>query len=240
MNQPHAAAFATALAIAALALSPAIASAQVAPPAGAASASAAAPAPAETPSPAPIAASDAPGVRAVLGGALTFGGEKVATVPLSDGSTRSISAGGLLDGWVGVQVRPVSGPFSFLATLGYHVDCVCASNGDIYFSRVPFELIGQYDLAPRWRAGIGYRHTSDVRLRSSGAASGYALDFDDANGFLVQGEWMATRRLGVVLRVVSEKYGYTQTYVNANDQIVTEHVTKDGTHGGVGLNWYFF
>jgi len=238
MTQPHAAAFATVLALAAL--SPAIAFAQPAPATDAVPVTPAAPTPSTPRPPAAEPASDATTVRGVVGGALTFGGEKVVSVPLSDGTTRSVSTGGLLDGWLGVQVRPAGGPVSILATIGYHVDCVCASNGDIYFSRVPFELIGMYDVAPRWRIGAGYRHTADVRLRSSGSAPGYAQDFDDGNGAILQGEWMATRRLGVVLRVVSEKYGYTQTYVNANDQIVTEHVKKDGTHGGIGLNWYFF
>jgi hypothetical protein len=221
---------AAAVAIAIACLAPTLSSAQADTPAPVA-------APAPAPAPAPAAGSRE--FRGLLGAALTYGGEEIASVPLSDGTTARIRAGGLIDLWGGAEWRPQGGPFAVQATVGYHVDCVCARNGDITFSRMPVELIGLYEFAPRWRAGAGYRHTSSVRLRSSGAAPGYAQDFDDANGFLVQGEWLATQRLGVVVRFVSERYGYTQTYVNANDQIVAEHLKKDGSHGGVGINWYF-
>jgi hypothetical protein len=211
----------------------------LAPTLSSAQADASAPAAAPVAAPAPPPAPETREFRVVLGDALTYGGEELASVPLSNGTTARIRAGGLIDLWAGAEWRPQGGPFAVLATVGYHVDCVCARNGDITFSRMPVELIGLYEFMPRWRAGIGYRHTSDVRLRSGGAAPGYAQDFDDANGVLVQGEWMATKRMGVIVRFVSERYGYTESYVNANDQIVTQHVKKDGSHGGVGINLYF-
>lgn len=187
-----------------------------------------------------LAQAQATSVNGVLGGALTFGGDKLATLQYTDGSTQSVSAGGLVDVYAGVQVRPVGGPVSLLATIGYHMSRAGASNGDVTFARVPLELIGMVDIAPRFRLGAGVRYVSNVSLTSSGAAAGAgARDYDDAWGGLVQGEWMATPRLGVVVRYVNESYRYTTTYVGPGDVITMGHARVDGSHGGVGVNWYF-
>jgi hypothetical protein len=179
-------------------------------------------------------------VHGLLGGAVTFGGQKLATLQYSNGYSVDVTTGGLVDLYGGIEVRPASGPFAIQATVGYHFDMAGASNGDVTFSRVPFELIGMFDVAPRFRIGGGVRYATNVSLSSSGAASGIgAQDFDDAWGGILQGEWLITPRLGLTLRYVNESYGYSYTYVNPNSQLTTGHAHVDGSHGGIGMNWYF-
>ncbi len=203
----------------------------------AAPAPAPAPAPASEVAPAP-AATD---VHALVGGLLTFGGDKLGTLYYSDGTSQSINTGGLVDLHGGIEVRPMGGPLSVQATVGYHVDRVGARNGDATFSRVPFELLGLVDVAPRFRAGLGWRHATSVSLRSSGAASGVgSQDFSDADGVIVQAEFRLRPRVAIVARWVHERYGYNYTYVDASDHVVSGRASFDGSHGGIGVDWTFF
>jgi hypothetical protein len=195
-----------------------------------------------TPSDVPDVAFTAPAFRVspMIGAFLTGGGEKLATLEYTDGSSQDVTTGGLLDLHAGLELRP-RGPFAVQGTVGYHVSIAGARNGDVTFSRVPIELIGLFEFAPHWRFGLGARYDTNVKLSSSGAASGVgAQEFDNAFGGVAEVEWMVTRRMGIVLRYVNESYRYSYTYVNSdNDQITVGHARVDGSHGGLGLDFHF-
>src|SRR5262245_28206956 len=96
-------------------------------------------------------------VRGVLGLGLTGGGDTLATVVYTDGSTDSIKAGGLVHVFGGAEFS-LGSAVTMQATIGYHVDETSgASNGSLRFSRYPVELLGHFQVAPQVRLGGGAR-----------------------------------------------------------------------------------
>jgi hypothetical protein len=163
----------------------------------------------------------------VLGGGLTYGGEKLATVTYSNGDTQDVRSGGLVDMHVGLDVRATPWT-SFQATLGYHTDSSEASNGSVRFTRVPIEVLGYFHPSDSIRLGGGIRLVQNPKLRGRGAANTIAdQDFDNATGIVLEGEYLFTSWMGLKLRAVSETYRSRATGIKAN-----------GDHGGLFLNFY--
>ncbi len=165
-------------------------------------------------------------VHLVLGGGLTYGGEKLATVDYSNGDTQDIRSGGLVDMHIGVDVRATPWT-SFQATVGYHTDSSEASNGSVRFTRVPIEVLGYFHPSEHIRLGGGIRLVQNPTLRGRGSASNINQDFDNATGVVLEGEYLFTSWIGLKLRAVSESYRDRVTGAKAN-----------GDHGGVFFNFY--
>jgi hypothetical protein len=177
---------------------------------------------AQTPAPAADAGS---GLRFLLGVSLTGGGDTLATVRFTDGSSQNISSGGFVQLFGGAEYD--TGSVVVQGTLGYHVDDTSASNGSVKFARYPAELLGLAKLGENWRLGGGLRKALNARVTSSGAARGSigGLEFDSELGFVLQLE----RHFGpgsVFGRVVAEKYTVGREKV-------------DGNHIGVGVAYRF-
>lgn len=73
--------------------------------------------------------------------ALDVGGEELAKVQWSDGSTSTVKAGQLATFEGGVLFNP-DAKWSVEATIGYKFDKVNGSNGSITFSRIPLTVLG--------------------------------------------------------------------------------------------------
>jgi hypothetical protein len=171
-------------------------------------------------------------VRPLVGMMGTFGGDKLADVVFTDGTSSSVTAGGTVYLYGGAEVRPANFPLSFVGTVGYHVSSAGGSNGDFRFERIPLELLGVFDAIPnRLRFGAGVRYDTNVNLSSHGVVAGPAVTFQDAAGTVVQVEWLVTPHLGIVGRYVGISYRFD------DGAGATGHV--DGSHGGIGVNWYF-
>ncbi|HYJ97243.1 MAG TPA: outer membrane beta-barrel protein [Burkholderiaceae bacterium] len=164
-------------------------------------------------------------VRGVLGLGLTGGGDTLATVVYTDGSTDNIKSGGLVHVFGGAEFR--LGPqVTMQATVGYHVDETNGnSDGSLRFSRYPIELLGHYHVAPQFKLGGGARFVNNAKIDSSGVLSGARIDFDNTVGGVIEGEWMVTPFIGLKLRYVSERYKSGAVSVDAN-------------HGGFYFSWY--
>ena len=166
-------------------------------------------------------------VRGFVGLDVTGGGDTLASVTYTDGSTQSIKAGGMLQIGGGVEYRQAGAPWAVQAGIGYHFDTTHANNGDITFSRWPIELSGVWYPSEQIRLGLGLRHATNASLHSSGAASDLGdTDFSAKTGALVEGEWLITPKMGLSLRWVDEKYNL------AGHDI-------DGSHVGLGFKFYF-
>jgi Outer membrane protein beta-barrel domain len=164
-------------------------------------------------------------VRGVLGVGVTGGGDTLATVVYTDGSTDSIKAGGLVHLYGGAEFR-LAPQFTLQANVGYHVDRTSGfSNGSVRFSRTPIELLGHFEVAPSVRLGGGARFVNNAKLDTSGVLSGTRVDFDNTVGAVVEAEWLVLPSLGLKVRYVSERY-------KANG------VSVDGNHGGFYVSWY--
>jgi hypothetical protein len=171
----------------------------------------------------------------LLGMGLTVGGDKLASVSFTDGTTKSLNAGGLFYFKAGAdwQFQP---RWSFQGTFGIHGDSVNASNGSLKFQRNFMEGLFHFDTTRTQRLGFGLRKTSSARFTSSGAASVGDIDFDSKAGVVVEYEWFhkqGPRGWGISLRYVNEKYTPSKV-----DGIPVTGPDVDGSHLGVGLSLY--
>jgi hypothetical protein len=165
--------------------------------------------------------------RGVASAAITGGGETLATVDYSDGSSKNIKSGGLLDLKVGFEYREPSAPWAVQASVGYHFDNTSASNGSVRFSRFPIEVLGYWYPNQNFRLGGGLRVATGAKFHSSGVAAylgNYSID--SKPGVVVEGEYMFNPSFGLGLRYVAEKYELNG-------------VKFDGNHVGLRANFYF-
>jgi len=163
----------------------------------------------------------------LLGAGLTFGGETLATVTYTDGSSSDIKSGGLVHFYGGYEYR-FANRVSIQTTLGYHVDDRSAKNGSVRFTRYPVEVLGYYGLSDELRIGGGLRYVMNPEISSSGVISGTNYSFDDTSGIVLEGEYMVSQHVGVKVRAVSEKY-----------KLQSSSPSISGNHGGIYANYYF-
>ncbi len=165
-------------------------------------------------------------VHPLIGVALTGGGDKLASVEYVHGGSRSITAGGLVQLYGGVEYHEKGSPIGVQATLGYHFDNTSADNGSQRFQRFPVEVIALFNAAPKFRVGVGARYAMAAKFTSDGAGYVGNGDFKSQLGGLVMAEWLITQSMGLQLRYVHETYKL-------------DGVSVDGSHGGLGFNYYF-
>ena len=127
------------------------------------------------------------GLGFAMSGALEFGGDKVATVLYTDGSTQSVNAGQGVTLSVGGHYRLDSMPLDIMATVGYKYVTTKASNANIYIGRVVPALEVSYYFTDSWWAGIGPVWHLNNEFR--GGALVTNLKFDPAMGINIQGGW---------------------------------------------------
>lgn len=137
---------------------------------------------------------------------ITGGGDKLATVTFSDGTTESVRAGGLVQFGAGFLWQPSGGPVALQATFNYHVDDVSARNGSLTFSRYPLEVIGYYTGVPNFRFGAGPRFVFNPELRSDFPGNNSTITFEDTLGAVVEAGYRPVGQLWVNLRFTAEKY----------------------------------
>ena len=171
-------------------------------------------------------------VRPFLGLGLTAGGDKIATLVYTNGSTSSVRAGELLDLYGGVDYR-FAAPFSVQASIGYHFTGAAARNGNIKFDRIPIEVLGYFHASPAIRVGGGVRFVQDARVSGSGIASNVDANLGSTTGAVIEGEYLfgRTQSVGLKLRYVDEKYK-----ISFSDG--TSH-SIDGSHVGLMASFYF-
>jgi hypothetical protein len=165
-------------------------------------------------------------VHPLIGMAITGGGDKLSSVEFQNGGSRDITAGGLVQIWGGVEYREQGSPFAFQGTFGYHFDNTSADNGSQRFERFPLELIALYSFDPKFRLGVGARYATSAKFKSSGAGDVGDFNFKSQLAPMLMGEWLITPSVGLQLRYVHETFK-----ING--------VSIDGSHGGVGVNYYF-
>lgn len=123
----------------------------------------------------------------VLGGALEFGGDDVATVLFTNGDTQDVKAGQGLGVDAGVYYRFAESPFSVRGTVGFKFVTTQAENADINMRRIPLQLIGSYHLDNGARMGVGVVRHNGVKFDADGI--GTNIDFDDATGYTIELGW---------------------------------------------------
>lgn len=173
-------------------------------------------------------------LKPFVGIGLTFGGEDLATAEYTNGTTYTVTTGGLVDFRGGLEYRLINSPWAIQAILGYHTDSSDATNGRFQFSRIPVELIAMADMSDQWRIGFGVRKASSAKVSTSGDAVtqtryGRSTTFESNVGVLFQAEYRVSPQLGLQARYVNERYQLK----------LSQPEEKDGSHVGVFGVFYF-
>ena len=155
------------------------------------------------------------------------GGDTLASVTMTDGSSQSIKAGkgvtikGGVEFWIGQNA-------TFQLSGAYQVDDTTATNGNITFSRWPIEGLMFWNMSEQVRLGGGLRKSTGAKLKGSGVASSFgSYLLESTTGIVLEGEYLFTPQAGITLRYVKESFT-----VNGGPSISGDHV-------GVGLNYHF-
>ena len=127
----------------------------------------------------PVAATERPDGRAhfgpVLEASAEFGGDNIAEVFYTNGTTQNIKAGQGVTLGAGAHYQPAASLFDFTATVGYKFVRTAASNANLGIDRVVVKLTGSYTLpnnfwlaaGPVWHVGTKFK------------GDGYLPDVDD-------------------------------------------------------------
>lgn len=173
----------------------------------------------------------------VLSGGLTYGGDNLATVHYSDGSSDKIKAGGLVQLGIGGEWHPANWPVSLRATANLQTMPSSGRSGSASFSRSPLELLGYYHINENWLLGAGVRRVSDATYKrdfENDPSSGTAT-FKPATGGIVEFGYKFSPRHQLVVRYVNERY----TLKSTNTYPVVPAGSYDGSHGGIFVNLLF-
>lgn len=155
------------------------------------------------------------------------GGDTLATVTYTDGSSQDIKAGNGIQIKGGVGYR-INASTEVIASIGWQFVTTHANNGSVGFDRFPLEVLGLWNATDSIRLGGGLRYASGAKFSSSGVASNLgSASLDSKLGYVLMGEYLFEgKKVGVSLRAVNETFSYQGTNFNGN-------------HVGMGLNYYF-
>jgi opacity protein-like surface antigen len=164
----------------------------------------------------------------MIGTGLTYGGDSMVSVPLSDSSQDVFRAGGLVYTYGGAEYQ-LTDKVALQATVGYHMNYARASSdGKVRFTRIPVDLLALYAITDKIRVGGGAQFVNSPELKGSGAASSVNQKYDSTVGAVMEGEYLFTPHIGLKLRYVAEKF-------KPNDG----GPSVDGSHAGFLFNYYF-
>ncbi len=144
----------------------------------------------------------------VFAAGLTVGGDTVAKFQMVDGSTKSLSGGGLVHLYGGI--RRQFGLWALQGSAGYQVDDVVAPNGSARFERFPLEALAQYRANELVSIGAGLRYVTGARYSASGAAASTWLpnnvSLTVSPSLFFEGDYALSEKANLAVRLVSETY----------------------------------
>lgn len=154
----------------------------------------------------PVAMADTPakfGFTAGVG--LSAGGDELAKVVFTDGSSQSIKAGQGVDFFVGGHFKPANSQFDINGTAGIKYESTAASNANINLSRKVFELRADYLVNDAVWIGAGPVWHKGIELDTDGFVPN--LRYQDAQGITVKLGWKFVA-LSYTDLEYKDEYGY--------------------------------
>lgn len=169
------------------------------------------------------------GIEFLAAAGLTFGGDDLVEIEVSNGPDEELNAGGLFDLRAGAAYRFKDSPFAIQFTLGYHFDSVSGEDqlgrdADFKFSRYSYELLTRYHIN-KHQLGLGVIQHKGVELELDGLGLKANIDYDDATGFVAEYAYWITPRVSGALRYVDI------TYEPSNSTSLL--LERDGSHLGI-------
>jgi len=148
-------------------------------------------------------------IRPMFKAGADFGGDTLVTVVFTDGSRERIKANDGFSLGGGAVIVPDTLDVEIEVSLAYKFDFIVAKNGDVDWTRFPFEVL-VFHTRPElpFRVGGGLTYHLSPKVDGSGAARNVNINFDDALGFVLQGEYRIAGRinLNAGLRYTSVTY----------------------------------
>ncbi|MBD1567571.1 outer membrane beta-barrel protein [Vibrio sp. S12_S33] len=151
----------------------------------------------------------------VLGVGYGFGGDELFQGIYNSGESDEINANDGLSIFGGIDYQ-FSNQFFIRGTIGYKSESIDASNGEVTFSKVPFEL-SLFRNFENHKLGAGVTYHTGVELECSVAGlCNSTVDFKDAAGFIAQYEY-AFAPLVIGRFSVGAKYTYINYKLDSNN-----------------------
>ncbi|RZV58807.1 MAG: hypothetical protein EX270_02425 [Pseudomonadales bacterium] len=146
--------------------------------------------------------------QGVVNAALTFGGERLATVEVdtrfSGVESEDIRAGELM--MFGGGLLYTEGNFQLQGIMNYHVDGIFGDNGDASFTRWPLELMA-FTTTPRWRVGGGISYHIDPELEIDiDFQPRQRVNFKNETGIVFQADYRLNDQVSIGLRHMAIEY----------------------------------
>ena len=170
-------------------------------------------------------------VHPLVGIAITGGGDKLSSVEYTNGDSKDITAGGLVQLYGGVEYHEKGSPFGFQATIGYHVDNTSARQRPSV-PRLPIEAIALFNVAPSsaWASARATRVApSSPATAPARSATATATQLQVAARRHPDGRMADHAVMGLQLRYVHETYKVDLQLERRRQS----HI--DGSHGGMRL-----
>lgn len=150
-------------------------------------------------------ATHAADIKPVLRLGIDFGGDTLVTARFSDGSTRSIRANEGIYVGGGASFLSDARDLELELTINYKFKTIHGSNGDIDWTSLPIDALAFH----RWskvRLGGGLTYHLSPSVEGTGVAAGLKADFDDALGFVLQGDYLLAEKAALGLRYTKINY----------------------------------
>ncbi len=127
-------------------------------------------------------------VRLLLAGALELGGDEVAEIFFTNGSSQSVNAGQGGSLFVGGQFQlPAVKPLLFRAAVGFKYVTTQAENFNIRMTRIPLHFTAHYVIAEDFHLGGGLALHQNIKFKADGL--GDDLPFEAASGPRIEAGW---------------------------------------------------
>ncbi len=133
-------------------------------------------------------------VKPVFKGGADFGGETLATVTFTNGSSESIKAneGFYIGG--GASFLLDSKDIEIETTLSIkYTSAGSGTNQEVTWTRFPLEVLAFYRM-PKFRLGGGLTYHLSPKLKASGTLANFSVNVDDAAGAVLQADYFLTRK----------------------------------------------
>lgn len=179
------------------------------------------------------------GLHFLVKGGLTTGGDDIFDIRYTDGSSKKVKAGGLLEVGAGVLYNAPQTPVSAQLTLNYHFDTASASNGDASFERYPLEGALYYTGVKDWRFGAGARLALSPKAETSIDRNDIDIAFKDTVGYLVEIGYRVLPGFWINLRAVQEDYEVEKITYNGTNLALSDNRDISGDHVGLNVAWAF-
>lgn len=180
-----------------------------------------------------------PGFHFFIVGGLTYGGDTVATAVYTNGDTKNLKGGSLLQGGLGGLYQLEETPLALSLSANWHFDAAPGSNGSIVFSRWPVEALAYYTGKDRFRIGGGVRLVSGAEASAKINGVTETKTFDNTRGLVAEIGYQLSQEGWLNFRFVSEKY-QGKTFQDASGiYSLAGTPPYSGSHLGVNFLYQF-